>query len=145
MCSHAVHSPLKLGNICDKSLACILNESIQLAWWKKLTVKDCVDCYKHPYCSYCQMCVGNNYIAHGNPLKASENNCFLAKERYNLAVKMQDGYDPLKGKDLYAALSELQYQKRELSRIQSVSYREDARINGVSLNYPYNHQNDVQL
>lgn len=26
--------PLKLGNICDKSLACILNESIQLAWWK---------------------------------------------------------------------------------------------------------------
>lgn len=107
--------PLKLGNICDKSLACILNESIQLAWWKKQTVKDCVDCYKHPYCSYCQMCVGNNYIAHGNPLKASENNCFLAKERYNLAVKMQDGYDPLKGKDLYAALSELQYQKRELS------------------------------
>ena len=58
---------------------------------------------------------------------------------------MQNGYDPLRGKELYQALSELQYQKRELSRILSVSYREDARINGVSSNYPCNQQNDVQL
>jgi len=134
--------PLKLGNIRESKLSDIINYSPVLVWWKKQTVGDCVDCYKHPYCAYCQMCVGNNYIAHGNPLKASDNNCFLAKERYNLALRMQDGYDPLGGKDLETALSELQYQKRELRRIQSVSYREEARINGVSSNYPYNAQNE---
>lgn len=78
------------------------------------------------------MCVGNNYIAHGNPLLASENNCFLAKERYMLALKMQDGYDPLNGRNLEEVLSELKTDIRELRRIPSVNRREEARINGVS-------------
>lgn len=78
------------------------------------------------------MCVGNNYIAHGNPLLASENNCFLAKERYMLALKMQDDYDPLNGRNLEEVLSELKIDIRELRRIPSVNRREEARINGVS-------------
>ncbi|MDD7691877.1 MAG: hypothetical protein PT953_04225 [Prevotella sp.] len=67
------------------------------------------------------MCVGNNYIAHGNPLLASENNCFLAKERYMLALKMQDGYDPLNGRNLEEVLSELKTDIRKLRRIPSVN------------------------
>ena len=91
------------------------------------------------------MCVGNNYIAHGNPLIASENNCYLAKVRYNLAIKMQNGFDPLQGKNIEIALKELQYNLREFSRIPSTSFREGARINGVSLNYSYDNQNDEQI
>ena len=87
------------------------------------------------------MCAGNNYIAHGNPLVASENNCFLAKERYNLAVRMQEGYDPLNGRDLVTALSEIKCNIREFGRIPSVNHREDARINGMSENYSCNPKN----
>ncbi len=134
--------PLKLGNISNSSILEVLRDNPLLTWWKKQTIKDCKDCFKHPYCTYCQMCVGNNFIAHGTPLEASENNCFLAKERYYLALKMQDGYDPLQGRDLNEALSRFQYKKRELSRIHSISYREEARISGVSFNYPNNFQND---
>ena len=137
--------PLKLGNCCESSISDILRNSSLLKWWKKQKIKDCQDCNKHPYCAYCQMCVGNNYIAHGDPLIASENNCYLAKVRYNLAIKMQNGFDPLQGKNIETALSELQYNIREFSRIPSMSFREGARINGVSLNYSYDNQNNEQL
>ena len=78
------------------------------------------------------MCVGNNYAAHGTPLKSSENNCFLAKERYYLALKMQEGYDPLEGKTVEQALQGLKIGNIETKRIQSTNYRESARINGMS-------------
>ena len=113
--------PLKLGNVRNTSLPEILNGNKTLDWWRERTIKDSPDCYKHPYCAYCQMCVGNNYIAHGNPLLASENNCFLAKERYMLALKMQDGYDPLNGRNLEEVLSELKTDIRKLRRIPSVN------------------------
>lgn len=50
--------PLKVGNIRSTRLSNILKDSDQLNWWKKQTIKDCEDCHKHPYCTYCQMCVG---------------------------------------------------------------------------------------
>ncbi|MBR2101777.1 MAG: radical SAM protein [Prevotella sp.] len=133
--------PLKLGNVRETSVSDLLNGNKELKWWRRRTLGDCADCYKHPYCAYCEMCVGNNYIAHGNPLVASENNCFLAKERYGLAVKMQEGYDPLQGKDLETALSEIKCEIRKFGRTPSVNHREDARINGVSENYSCNLQN----
>ena len=49
-----------------------------------------------------------------------------------LALKMQDGYDPLNGRMLEEVLSELKTDIRELRRIPSVNRREEARINGVS-------------
>jgi|GEM_PF-5112673 len=42
-------------------------------------------------------CADNNYSEHGDVLKAGENNCFMAKVRYNLAKRIQDGYDLLRG------------------------------------------------
>ena len=124
--------PLKIGNVKEETFTTIIKQSKVLTWWRTKTIKDCIDCYKYPYCAYCQMCVGNNYIAHGNPLEASENNCFLAKERYYLALKMQDGFDPLEGKTIEEALNSLQIDNFEIRRIPSVNYREKARINGVS-------------
>jgi hypothetical protein len=46
-------------------------------------------------------------MEHGTPLKASENNCYIAKARYQLAQKMMKGYDPLNGKSLKERLAEL--------------------------------------
>lgn len=124
--------PLKLGNVRITPIAEVLSKNQLLIWWKTKTIRDCIDCYKHPYCTYCQMCVGNNYIAHGNPLKASENNCYLAQERYNLAIKMQSGYDPLEGKNINETLSKLHYEISELKQIPTISHRDDERINGMS-------------
>ena len=128
--------PLKIGNLKEHSLCEIVSDSNILSWWRDKTIKDCEDCYKHPYCAYCQMCVGNNFIANGNPLSASENNCFMAKERYNLAVKMQNGYDPLRKRSLQEALKDLHIELHEIRRIPTVNHREDARINGVSETIP---------
>jgi len=116
--------PLKIGNVKSASFSSVIKDNARLKWWQSKTIKDYKDCYKHPYCVYCQMCAGNNYIAHGNPLKASDNNCFLAKERYNLALKMQKGDDPLKGKSIEQALNNLHIEQIEPRRIQSINYRE---------------------
>ena len=124
--------PLKLGNVKDKNFSEIISDNKILKWWTSKRIKDCVDCNKHNYCSYCQMCVGNNYIAHGNPLKASENNCFLAKERFHLSQRMQKGDDPLHGSNLIDALDNLKIELSELKSIPSVNYRNDAGINGMS-------------
>lgn len=124
--------PLKLGNVRDMPISKIIETSQTLQWWRNQTIKNCSDCYKHPYCTYCQMCVGNNYIAHGNPLRASDNNCFLARERYDLAMKMKNGFDPLNGKTIEEALSEIQCNISVFRRIPSVNHREDARINEMS-------------
>ena len=70
------------------------------------------------------MCVGNNYIAHGTVLKASQNNCRLALERYNLAIKRTECYDPLKGKNLKDRLADFKYSPIRLERKYSNNYRD---------------------
>lgn len=78
------------------------------------------------------MCPGNNYIAHGTPLKPSDNNCFLAITRYKLARKMENGYDPLCGKSLKERLQEVEVHIPNLQREESVNYRNFNRVNEVS-------------
>lgn len=124
--------PMMLGNLKNSSIKQELRDNTVLNWWKEKTLSDCTDCHKHPYCFFCQMCVGNNFIAHGTPLKPSENNCSIAKERYNLALKMKDGYDPLQGKDLKERLNELDVILPPLYRCESVNYRNTYGINEMS-------------
>lgn len=124
--------PMMLGNIKQSSIKKELSNNKVYNWWKKRTILDCTDCRKHPYCIFCQMCVGNNFIAHGTPLKPSENNCFIAKERYNLALKMKDGYDPLQGKKLEERLNDLEVVVTPLFRCDSVNYRNTYGINEMS-------------
>ena len=57
------------------------------------------------YCDYCNLCAGNNYTEHGTPLKAGENNCYLAKIRHGLAYRMKDGCEPLRGMSLVERLN----------------------------------------
>ena len=124
--------PMLLGNIKHSSIKKEISNNKVLNWWKEKTLADCTDCHKHPYCLFCQMCPGNNYIAHGTPLKPSDNNCSIAKERYNLAIKMKDGYDPLQGKGLEERLNELDVTLSPLYRCDSVNYRNIYGVNEMS-------------
>lgn len=124
--------PMKVGNVREGNVNTLIASSKTLAWWRSQKLRDCEDCNKYDYCAYCQMCAGNNYIAHGTPLKASENNCFIAKERYELHKRLQQGYDPLDGKSLSERLAEIKIDIPKLRRLDSVNYREETRINGVS-------------
>ena len=124
--------PMMLGNLKNSSIEKELIDNAVLNWWKGKTLADCTDCHKHPYCFFCQMCAGNNYIAHGTPFKPSENNCSIAKERYNLALKMEKGYDPLQGKKLEEKLNELDDLLPPLNRCGSVNYRNTYGINEMS-------------
>ena len=126
--------PMFLGNINDSTIKDILQNSSKYKWWKSLKIKDLEECYTHDYCICCEMCVGNNYVANGNPLKASANNCDLAKYRFELLNKMQKGKDPLCGKTVEECLYELKIELPKLYRIETKNYRNmDKR--GVH-NYP---------
>lgn len=95
------------GNLKAQSIKEILKESKELVYWRSLTLNDYEECGRYDYCSYCNLCPGNNFIEHGTPLKASEVNCYVAKIRYELAQKMMQGYDPLCGKTVRECLEEL--------------------------------------
>jgi len=98
---------LVVGNLKQQSVADILRDNETLTKWQNLTLNDYEECGRYDYCDYCNLCAGNNYSEHGDILKAAENNCFMAKVRYNLAKKMQEGYDPLQGKTLREKVSEI--------------------------------------
>ena len=95
------------GNVREKSMLDILQSSEEIKYWLGLTLNDYEECGKYDYCVYCNLCPGNNYIEHGTPQKASEVNCYMAKARYELAQKLQQGCDPLNGRTLQECLAEL--------------------------------------
>lgn len=96
------------GNLIEQTIADILLNCKELSYWRGLTLNDYEECGRLDYCAYCNLCPGNNFVEHGTPLEASENNCRMAKIRFGLAHKMMaDGYDPLNDKSLKGRLSEL--------------------------------------
>jgi len=126
--------PCSFGNLKIQSFSDILQNNEDLKWWHNLTLKDFEDCGKNDYCAYCSLCAGNNYIEHGTPLFAAESNCYIAKARYELAAKMKNGCDPLKGGTLQQRLSELQPESRPLQRVINPNggNHRGGRINGSS-------------
>lgn len=85
------------GNIRENHIGDIISTSENRKQWISKPLKSYEDCGQHDYCPYCNLCVGNNFIEHGDYTKAAEFNCHIAKIRCNLAIKMQEGYDPLNG------------------------------------------------
>lgn len=112
------------GDLQKESVKQILETSKELHFWQNLTLKQYEDCGKHDYCNYCNLCPGNNFSEWGTPLKASENNCYIAQNRYSLAKKMKDlGYDPLQNMSLIERLKSLPNEKKkELKREVSHNY-----------------------
>lgn len=78
---------LKFGNIRYSSIKEIRNGDIYKKW-SKTTLSDYIECNKHDYCSLCAICPGENFAETGSALCASKNRCFMAKKRWEYAVKI---------------------------------------------------------
>ncbi len=98
---------LVFGNLKKERVGDVYRNSERLKWWKGLTLQSYEDCGKRDYCDYCKICAGNNHSEHGTPLRAGENNCYLAKIRHDLAHKMMNGYDPLQGMTVKERLEDM--------------------------------------
>lgn len=89
---------LNFGNLINMNLDEIIKGQ-KVKAWQKLTLEQYEDCGKHDYCSYCNLCAGNNYSEHGDATKAGENNCYMAKCRHQLANRLMSGEQPLRESD----------------------------------------------
>lgn len=98
---------MTFGNLKNESIKNIIENSDRLKWWKSLSLQQYEECGKHEYCDYCNLCAGLNFSEHKTPLKAGENNCYMAKIRFELAHKMMNGYDSLQGKSVKENLNKL--------------------------------------
>lgn len=111
-----------LGNAKEKSISEILDNPV-LKKWLNLKLKSYVECGRYDYCSFCQICPGLNFAEHGTPLKASSNNCYVAKIRFKLAKAISSGVDPLNGNSVQDSLEELpDYVEHQLEREKGSSY-----------------------
>ena len=108
--------PMRYGNMKEQSVSEILIDNPIVENWVHAKLEDYVECGHYEYCDYCNLCAGTNYIENGDFRKASENCCYMAKVRYNLAHKMMNGYDPLKGKGFVETLKSLPKSKLKLQR-----------------------------
>lgn len=89
--------PMILGNTKDSSISEIIVTSKVLEQWHNTKIEDIEFCGREEKCAFCMLCAGNGFIEHTTPLKSSAINCYMAEVRYNLARKLQIGYDPLNG------------------------------------------------
>lgn len=109
---------LEFGNLMETSLEEILSNSELLEAWRNATLRQYDECGSHDYCGYCNLCPGLGYSEYGSWKKAAENCCYMAKERFSLATKMQEGYDPLRGKSVDDAIQSLpDYERKALHRV----------------------------
>lgn len=109
--------PLDYGNVRDKSVSEILLNNVILEEWRETKISDYEECGVYDYCSFCNLCSGNNYIENGDYHKSSETNCYLAKCRSALAHELSGRNAPdLTRKELVDALQELEPDTIELFR-----------------------------
>lgn len=117
------------GNIKEQSIGDIIHGSNERKIWLGLTLEDYEECGRYDYCSYCNLCPGNNYIEYGTPLKAAEANCSMAKARFELAQKLMSGNDPLNGKSVLERLAEVpDYIPANIQREMSANNYADTRL-----------------
>lgn len=111
--------PLILGNLLECSLGDILNNSKHLEW-KQSKVGDYEECGKYPYCVYCSLCSGCNFIEHNDFRKPAETNCYMAKVRYELAMKLMNNYIEFSKEQFIEQLRKLPKSQITLQRKYSV-------------------------
>ena len=88
--------PSVIGDLKMSSFIDVLN-SPHLAFGKKAKRSDYKECGQKDYCKFCAPCPGLNYTKSGSPFVPSENNCYLAKMRKEVADMLKAGSDPLDG------------------------------------------------
>lgn len=78
-----------LGNLKTQHFDDIINTSTVLREWRSMKHSQFTECCTHDYCAFCDFCIGINYAEHETPFLAGENNCYLAKCKYELAKKLK--------------------------------------------------------
>ena len=81
--------PINCGNVREQNLCAIWRESNELLRLRALRYRDSDICGKEAFCKYCNRCPGQSFVEHGVPENHSEDNCFLAKVRYELAIEQE--------------------------------------------------------
>lgn len=96
----------EIGNLRKEKINDILMKT-ELEQWRKCTFSDYKECGDKVYCRYCSLCPGLNFAKNGSPFVPSEDNCYMARIRYELVESLKKGDDPLRGMDIDEALSKL--------------------------------------
>lgn len=109
---------LKLGSVKESSIKEILKTSETLLFLKNKKIRDYEECATHDRCSFCNRCPGQSLIEHGNFLKPSSANCYLAKARLEVAENLRLGFEPID-----EALEIHDNKPRQLRRILTKSFR----------------------
>eukprot|EP00825_Cyclidium_porcatum_P018032 TRINITY_DN20669_c0_g1_i1.p2 TRINITY_DN20669_c0_g1~~TRINITY_DN20669_c0_g1_i1.p2 ORF type:complete len:192 (-),score=14.48 TRINITY_DN20669_c0_g1_i1:12-587(-) len=115
--------PSSIGNLKNEPFSSLLKHSKELAWWHNITLNDYEKCGKFDYCDYCKPCPGVNFAETGSPLKPAITNCNIAKIRYELSLKLKQGYDPLNGKSVQKCLSLISIPLLDLKREYGENFR----------------------
>lgn len=95
---------MSFGSVKTGTIHEALNSPL-LTKWRNSTLNEYNGCGTLPHCDYCNLCPGNNNSEHGRWTEPAENNCYIAKIRYNLALRLQDGNDPLQGYEIDEVLA----------------------------------------
>ncbi len=110
---------LSFGNLRHTSLKDILYNNDSLQNWQNLTLEQYEECGRHDYCAYCNLCPGNNFSENGDPRKAGENNCYMAKCRWQLAKRLMQGERPINIDEQRKRLAQFSHFDEKIKRISS--------------------------
>ena len=105
-----------LGNLKHQNIKEIVKGNVFIQQWRNTTEDDYKECFSHEYCYYCYFCPGNNYNERGECLNGGENNCYLAKIRYDTAMRYRAGEDVLHGETLEMCVNKMKVAKQILKR-----------------------------
>lgn len=99
--------PMVLGNINDNTFNEIINSEKALNWKENSSFKHFEICGKEKYCSYCNLCVGDNYVDNNTPYKSNSIGCYIAKARMKISENLISEIDSLNGKSIEERLNEI--------------------------------------
>jgi len=108
--------PLDFGNLKERTVLTILSTSVLLKEWRNCTVESYEECGAHPYCDFCSLCAGLNFIEHNDYRKAAESNCYMAKVRYSVAKKLQESVTSNSRDEFFDSLHKLSQESNILHR-----------------------------
>ena len=91
---------LELGDLKTQNFHSIITNNDKLNSLLDAAESDYIECGTHDYCKCCTFCAGNSFAEHGMPFIANENDCYCAKSKYSLMMKLRSGVNVLKGKTL---------------------------------------------
>lgn len=110
--------PMTFINLKDSQITDIFENNLYQEW-NNSKVAQYEGCGDFPYCGYCSLCSGCNYVEHGDFRKPAETNCFMAKVRYDLANKLKNNYTELSREQFVEALQKLPKTEVTLQRLYS--------------------------